>query len=54
MNFNAPKKTTWFIGLALVVVALAVHFFLGANDVDFWVAFVAACLMLFATYATQI
>ena len=51
MKLSAPKNITWFIALALAVLAL-----LGYTKVisaltpyDFWLALIAAALMLLAT-----
>ena len=51
MKLSAPKQITWFIALALAVIAL-----LGQTKViaaltpySFWLALIAAALMLLAT-----
>jgi hypothetical protein len=51
MRLNAPKQITWFIALALAVLAL-----LGQTSVvaalspySFWLALIAAALLLLAT-----
>ena len=52
MKLSAPKNITWFVALALAVLAV-----LGKMGViaalakyDFWLALVAAALMLLATF----
>jgi hypothetical protein len=51
MKLSAPKQITWFIALALAVLAL-----LGQTDIlapltpySFWLALIAAALLLLAT-----
>ena len=55
MKPNAPKKVTWMIALALVVLALAVKFTgLVSLTVGFWLAVAAAVLLLLATFLTKL
>jgi hypothetical protein len=52
MKLSPPKNITWFVALALAVLALLGK--LGVIAVlakyDFWLALVAAALMLLATF----
>jgi hypothetical protein len=51
MKLSPPKNITWFIGLALVVLALLgqTNTIAALAKYDFWLAIVAAVLMLLAT-----
>jgi lysylphosphatidylglycerol synthetase-like protein (DUF2156 family) len=51
MKLSPPKNITWFIGLALVVLALLGYAKTIAvlTKYDFWLALIAAVLMLIAT-----
>ena len=54
MQLNAPKKTTWFIALALIAVALIFRFAGLSDVVAFWFACASAALMLLASYFTNL
>lgn len=56
MKLSAPKQITWFVALALAVLAL-----LGQTSVvaalspySFWLALIAAALMLLATMVLKV
>ena len=51
MKLSPPKNITWFIALALLVLALLGYAktFAVLTTYDFWLAVVAAALMLLAT-----
>jgi len=52
MKLSAPKKITWIIALGLGIIALLLKYDIvkGYNTYAFWVALIAAALMLIATY----
>jgi hypothetical protein len=52
MKLSAPKNITWFVALALAVLALLGQFGVIAalDQYKFWLALVAAALMLLATF----
>lgn len=55
MKLNAPKKVTWFIGLALVVVALIVKLAkIATLAVGFWLAIAGAVVLLLATFFSKL
>ncbi|MBR0461329.1 MAG: hypothetical protein IJJ00_01270 [Erysipelotrichaceae bacterium] len=54
MQFNAPKKVTWLVGLILAVVAVLLKVAGLGADVAFWVAIASAGLMLLATLLTNL
>jgi len=51
MKLSPPKQATWFVALALAVLALLGHesIIAGLNPYAFWLALVAAALLLIAT-----
>jgi len=51
MKLSPPKKITWFIALALAVLALLgeTGVIAGLAQYSFWLALIAAALMLIAT-----
>jgi len=51
MKLSAPKKVTWFIALALAVIALIgfTNIIAAISPFAFWFALVSAALMLVAT-----
>ena len=51
MKLSPPKQITWFIALALAVLALLgqTGIIAALSPYDFWLALVAAALMLIAT-----
>lgn len=52
---NAPKKTTWYLGLLLAVAALVVKFTgLASADVAFWLALASSGLLLLGTLLTNL
>lgn len=52
MKLSAPKNITWFVALALAVLGLLGNLGVIAAlaKYDFWLALVAAALMLLATF----
>jgi hypothetical protein len=54
MKLSPPKQATWFVALALAVLALLGHesIIAGLNPYAFWLALVAAALLLIATIVT--
>ena len=52
MKLSAPKNITWFVALALAVLALLgkLGVIAALAKYDFWLALVAAGLMLLATF----
>ena len=51
MKLSAPKQITWFVALALAVLALLGYTgtMAGLSPYSFWLALIAAALMLLAT-----
>ena len=51
MKLSPPKQATWFIALALAVLALIGHenIIAALNPYAFWLALVAAVVLLIAT-----
>jgi hypothetical protein len=51
MKLSPPKQATWIVALALAVLALLGHesIITGLNPYAFWLALVAAALLLIAT-----
>jgi hypothetical protein len=51
MRLSSPKQATWFIALALAVLALLgqTSIIAALTPYDFWLALIAAALMLLAT-----
>jgi hypothetical protein len=50
MNISSPKQVTWFIALALAVLALLGQISTNAlTPYAFWLALIAAALLLIAT-----
>jgi len=51
MKLSAPKQITWFIALALAVIALLSQTSIVAalSPYSFWLALIAAALLLLAT-----
>ncbi|MEN8098685.1 MAG: hypothetical protein ABFQ89_06375 [Chloroflexota bacterium] len=52
MKLNAPKQITWLIALVLVVLGILGQF-VGVDilaNLSFWFMFIAAVLLLVATY----
>jgi len=51
MKLSAPKQITWFVALALAVIALLGQTSIVAalSPYSFWLALIAAALMLLAT-----
>ena len=51
MKLSPPKNITWFIALALAVLALVGEFgtIAALSPYSFWLALIAAALMLLAT-----
>jgi hypothetical protein len=51
MKLSAPKQITWYVGLALAVLALLGQqkIIAGLTPYSFWLALIAAALMLIAT-----
>ena len=52
MRLSAPKNITWFVALVLAVLALlgGAGLVAGLAGYAFWLAFIAAALMLLATF----
>ena len=51
MKLSPPKQATWIVALALAVLALLGHesIIAGLNPYAFWLALIAAALLLIAT-----
>jgi hypothetical protein len=51
MKLSPPKQVTWFVALALAVLALLGHTntIAAASPYAFWLALIAAALLLIAT-----
>jgi hypothetical protein len=51
MRLSSPKQVTWFIALALAVLALLgqTSIIAALTPYDFWLALIAAALLLLAT-----
>jgi hypothetical protein len=51
MRLSPPKQATWFVALALAVLALLGHesIIAGLTPYSFWLALIAAALLLIAT-----
>ena len=51
MRLSPPKQVTWFVALALAVLALLGHTntIAAASPYAFWLALIAAALLLIAT-----
>jgi hypothetical protein len=52
LKLSPPKNVIWIICLILGIVALLLHFNIikGYTDYAFWLAIIAAAVMLIATY----
>ena len=52
MKLNAPKQITWLIALVIAVVGLVGELVTISviSDISFWLALIAAVLLLLATY----
>ena len=52
MKLSAPKNITWFIALALAVLGLLGYakVISALTPYDFWLALIAAAIMLLATF----
>jgi hypothetical protein len=51
MRLSAPKQTTWFIALALAILALLgqTSVIAALSQYSFWLALISAALLLLAT-----
>ena len=51
MKLSSPKQVTWFVALALAVLALLgqTGIIASLSPYDFWLALIAAALLLLAT-----
>ncbi len=51
MKLSSPKQVTWFVALALAVLALLgqTGIIAALSPYDFWLALIAAALLLLAT-----
>jgi hypothetical protein len=56
MKLTPPKNITWFVALALVVLALVGQqkIVAGLTPYAFWLALIAAVLLLVATYVKDL
>jgi hypothetical protein len=54
MKLNAPKQITWIVAVVLAVIGLIGHLVTipVLTPLAFWLVFVAAVLLLLATYLT--
>lgn len=55
MKPNAPKKTTWFIALALIILAVAAKFTaIVPLTAGYWLAVASSVLLLLATLFSKL
>ena len=55
MKPNAPKKTTWFIALALIILAVAAKFTtIVPLAAGYWLAVASSVLLLLATVFSKL